>query len=99
MVTNLRTYNLALEFHKECQKLRLKYYLKDQLQRATSSVVLNLAEGSARKSAKERSHFYRIALGSLRESAAVLDIIGHVALSRQYDILGAHLYKLCKSCG
>ena len=40
--------------------------LEDQLRRAASSVVLNLAEG-ARRSGKDRLHFFRIAAGSAAE--------------------------------
>ena len=48
MMTNFRTYELAVEVHRVCETLRLKGELKNQLHRATSSVVLNLAEGAAK---------------------------------------------------
>ncbi len=41
--------------------------MKNQFQRAMLSIVLNLAEGSAKSSHKERRKFYEISLGSLRE--------------------------------
>jgi four helix bundle protein len=40
----------------------------DQLLRAVASISANVAEGLGRQSAAERSRFFGIALGSLRES-------------------------------
>ncbi len=40
----------------------------DQLLRAVASISANIAEGLGRSSAAERSRFFGIALGSLRES-------------------------------
>ncbi|MBI2091385.1 MAG: four helix bundle protein [Deltaproteobacteria bacterium] len=37
---------------------RWPYYLSDQFKRATSSVVLNIAEGNGRLSPKERRRFF-----------------------------------------
>ena len=68
-----------------------------QFHRASLSIVLNLAEGSAKPTAKDRRKFYRIGLGSLREVQAILDIIGHIQLIKEADKLGAFLYKLCKN--
>ena len=51
------------------------YDLADQLQRALTSAILNLAEGNARTSRKERARFFDISLASLAESAAALDIM------------------------
>jgi four helix bundle protein len=42
---------------------------------ALDSVLLNLAEGNGRFGG-DRLHHFRIALGSLRETSAVLDIAG-----------------------
>lgn len=49
--------------------------LADQLKRAAFSVTLNIAEGGGEFSPKEKSRFYRMALRSAAESAAVLDIL------------------------
>ena len=68
-----------------------------QFHRASLSIVLNLAEGSAKPTAKDRRKFYRISLGSLREAQAILDIVGHIQLIKEADKLGAFLYKLCKN--
>ena len=47
--------------------------LADQVRRAASSAVLNLAEGS-RRWGKDRIHFYRIAAGSAAEVRAALEV-------------------------
>src|SRR4051794_15251764 len=49
--------------------------LADQLQRAATSVVLNIAEGAGEFSANEKARFYRMAKRSATECAAALDIL------------------------
>ena len=49
-------------------------YLADQLQRAATSVPLNIAEGAGEYSGAEKNRFYRIAKRSATECAGVLDI-------------------------
>ena len=92
-----KTYQLALKFYRNSQRLHLCSPHKDQFKRAASSIVLNLAEGSAKPTAKDRRKFYYISLGSLREVQAILDMISHVELAQQADRLGAYLYKLCQN--
>lgn len=48
--------------------------LADQLQRAASSIALNIAEGAGEFSGAEKARFYRIAKRSATECAAVLDV-------------------------
>ena len=50
-------------------------HLKDQLDRSTTSVVLNIAEGAGEFSPGDKKRFYRMARRSATESAATLDII------------------------
>ena len=47
--------------------------MKDQLKRASISIVLNIAEGYGKTTHDDRSKFYDIAKGSSHESAAILD--------------------------
>ena len=49
--------------------------LRDQLERAASSIALTLAEGCARRTRRDRHHFFAIAQGSAMECAAALDIL------------------------
>ena len=96
---NFRTFNLAVEFYRHVQKLKLPKHLSDQLQRAVSSVALNLAEGSGRGSLDDRRRFYQIAFGSLRESQSILILAGAPKASLELaDKLAAHNYKLIKNC-
>ena len=92
-----KTYQLAINFYRNSKKLSLREPLRNQFHRASLSIVLNLAEGSAKPTAKDRRKFYRIGLGSLREVQAILDIVGHIQLIKEADKLGAFLYKLCKN--
>jgi four helix bundle protein len=49
--------------------------VKDQLDRASNSVALNIAEGNGKYSAKDRCRFFDTAHGSALECAAGLDIL------------------------
>ena len=64
-----KIYTLRKQFPKEEQ-----FALSAQLKRAVISVPLNIAEGATRRSKKEFIQFIRIALGSLMEVVACLEI-------------------------
>ena len=71
-------------------------HLREQFDRAASSIVLNLAEGAGRQSKADQNRFFTIAFGSLRESQAILDIgidDNHRAVEMA-DQLAACLYRL-----
>jgi len=53
---------------------RGKSYLADQLQRAASSIPLNIAEGAGEYSGSEKCRFYRMAKRSATECAGILDV-------------------------
>jgi four helix bundle protein len=67
---------------------RGRAYLTDQLQRAGSSISLNIAEGSGEFSTNEKSRFYRMAKRSATETAAILDV------SKRLNILHEDNYQL-----
>jgi len=50
-------------------------HLKDQLDRAATSIVLNIAEGAGEFSRDEKHRFYRMARRSATETAAILDVL------------------------
>ena len=92
---NFRTYQLSIEFYKDCQGLKLSSIVRDQFDRALLSIPLNLSEGSAKPTERDRMKFYFIALGSMREVQTILTLFGSKALIQQADVLAAHLYRLC----
>ena len=98
MIKGFRTYELAVSYYKECAALKLPSHLKDQLMRASSSIALNLAEGAAKPTKKDRIKFYAIAFGSLRETESIFDLAdlkgSNERLLKQADHLAACLYKL-----
>jgi len=49
--------------------------VKDQLDRASTSIALNVAEGNGKYALKDRCRFFDIAHGSALECAAGLDIL------------------------
>jgi four helix bundle protein len=49
--------------------------VKDQLDRASTSIPLNIAEGNGKYTIKDRCRFFDIARGSALECAAGLDVL------------------------
>ena len=78
------------------QELKLPRYLKDQLNRASLSVCLNLAEGSGKSSVKDRKRFYEMAFASHRECQALLELVKSPKLAREADQLGGSLFQLIR---
>jgi len=85
----LDAYNVALEFQFVAQAVLpfCTSSLRDQLERAALSILLNVAEGAGRRARKDKARFFAIARGSAFECSAVLDVLylrGLVA-AREYD--------------
>jgi four helix bundle protein len=61
-------------------------YLIDQLQRAGTSVPLNIAEGAGEYSGNEKCRFYRMARRSATECAGIFDVCKslHIIEEEQY---------------
>ena len=59
---------------------RGRAYLADQLQRAGTSVPLNIAEGAGEYASNEKCRFYRMAKRSATECASILDVCLHLKL-------------------
>ena len=62
---------------------RGNHFIIDQLRRALSSAILNLSEGNARPSLKEKCRFFDIALASIAESASAIDFIVATGYSKE----------------
>ncbi len=63
--------------------------VKDQLDRASTSIELNIAEGNGKFSGKDRARFLEIARGSALECAACLDVLVARKLATPEQIEGA----------
>lgn len=59
----------------------------DQLRRSSLSIVLNIVEGGARLSFKERKHFLSITFGSLKETKYLL------VFSKEFNLIEDQFYK------
>jgi four helix bundle protein len=79
--------------------------LRDQLQRASTSIPLNIAEASGKSSAADRARFHTIARGSALECGAVLDVLSVLGAVDRQDLdqgkellarIVAMLTKLCR---
>ena len=86
---SLRVWKLALEIvkqtHLDIKSLRGEADLRDQMKRASKSVVANICEGAERRTDKEYRHFLSIARGSASELMAwyeMLEAIGHITSER-----------------
>jgi four helix bundle protein len=75
----LNVYQVALEFNgwvgDLLATLEAKAAAKDQLDRAATSIPLNLAEGNGKFSRRDRARFFDIARRSALEAAASLDVL------------------------
>lgn len=75
----LRVYQEALRFVAFVEpiiaELASKLAARDQLDRASTSIVLNIAEGNGKRSRVDRCRYFDIARGSALECAACLDVL------------------------
>ncbi len=81
-------------------------YARDQLGRASLSIMLNIAEGSAKFSNKDRRNFYVTARGSTFECAALIaflkdenELTNEVfeGIKKEYDSLSRMLFTMIKN--
>jgi four helix bundle protein len=75
----LNVYQVSLLFNEWVGQLlpsiEAKAAAKDQLDRAATSIPLNIAEGNGKFSKRDRARFFDIARGSALEAAASLDVL------------------------
>ncbi len=78
-------YRAALDFIVVIKNIVEKFprgnaYLIDQLQRAATSVPLNIAEGAGEHASDEKARFYRMAKRSATECSSILDVCKQLQL-------------------
>ena len=88
----LDVYRVAIDFITICDGIVStlptgRSYLANQLRRACLSITLNVAEGAGEFSKQEKARFYRIALRSATECAAVLDVCKALSISDPQSIV------------
>jgi four helix bundle protein len=74
----LDCYRVAVEFQTIAARhvsMRRLGALRDQLDRASVSIALNIAEGAGRQTVRDKAAFYAIARGSATECAAIFDLL------------------------
>ena len=85
----LDVYQLALEFaawtHEQGPRFAGFHELKDQLWRASYSIVLNIAEGNGKRSPEDRKRFWEFSRGSTFECAACIDLMCVCKLGEQEE--------------
>ena len=106
----LQVYNKAKAFNKEVYKFlqnsNLDNTTKNQLRRASFSIMLNIAEGSGRDSRADKRHFYVMSRGSTFECVAIFDYLkdintlseeSFIAFYKMLDELSRMLYGLMQT--
>ena len=76
---NLEVYKKAKALNKEIlgflrDNKNIDSYIRDQLKRASISMVINIAEGSGKFSKADKSNYYTTARGSVYECVSLLEI-------------------------
>ena len=101
-----RSYKAALAIYKTVKVFpeSEKYGITSQMQRASTSIALNIAEGYAKKESQtEFKRFLMMAVGSANEMSVLLDFskdLGYIEksqyekASKEYDEIGRMLNKL-----
>ncbi len=107
----LEVYQKSKELNREILKFikenkQIDPYLRDQLKRASISIVINIAEGSGKFSKAEKRNFYTISRSSIYECVSLLELILEEnkisketfnAFYQKYEILSKMLLGLIRS--
>ena len=82
----VRIFRLTRKFDREY------FYLSDQINRSALSIILNIAEGSAKSSNKDFNRYILNALGSATELSAALEI------ARDLRLVDEKIFNETNSC-
>jgi len=108
---NLQVYAKSKELNKEVLRFlkenkQIDSYVRDQLRRASISMVINIAEGSGKFSKADKKNFYTISRGSVYECVSLFEIIyedGQIAREKfgdfynKFEVLSKMLLGLINS--
>ncbi|MCP4751770.1 MAG: four helix bundle protein [Proteobacteria bacterium] len=94
----LNVYHASIRFvtwlHNILESIPKKHAVHNQLDRASTSISLNIAEGNGKSSKRDRCRFFEIARGSALECAAALDVlVAKGILKEQETIEGKQILK------
>ena len=86
----LHVYQASIKFVAWMEKIQVqipkRYAVYDQLDRASTSIPLNIAEGNGKYTPRDRCRFFDIARGSSLECAAALDVLVARAIVKESDV-------------
>lgn len=86
----LNVYQASIEFlvwlEKILERIPKRHAVYDQLDRASTSIPLNIAEGNGKFTQPDRCRFFDIARGSALECAAALDVLSAKAILPENEI-------------
>jgi len=93
--------NAGRDSSRDTRSCRLPAHLKNQFDRAASSIALNLHEGWGRATRPDRNRFFQIAFGSIRECQAIMRLEQDRFSDdqvQQLDRVAASAYRLLSPC-
>lgn len=107
----LEVYQKAKELNKEILRFlreskQIDSFLRDQLKRASISVVINIAEGSGKFSKADKKNFYTISRGSVYECVSLLELlldencvdqVKYTDFKNKYETISKMLFRLIES--
>jgi four helix bundle protein len=89
----LNVYQVSLAFNEWVGEtlplIEARAAAKDHLDRAATSIPLNIAEGNGKFSKRDRARFFDIARGSALEAAASLDVLVSRKLASKAQVIPA----------
>jgi len=79
----------------------IRFELGSQIIRSSFSVILNIAEGSGKKSDKELNRYFDISIGSLNETIAGMDVLldNHFINKDVFDLVVKNAESISKQLG
>lgn len=94
----LKVYQRAIEFSgwvaDIIREIQIKNSINDQLDRASSSIALNIAEGNGKFTGRDRCRYLDIARGSALECSSCLDImLVKMMIEKSVQVQGKNILK------